>query len=200
VLVVNRASFERRWSDDRADLLRITYQPGEDGSAVRRAIAAQMAGSQPALISTRAELVAEARQAIDSFVVFTRITAIMAAAVAFINVVTALVISVAERARELALLRVLGAVDAQINRLVIVEAVIVTMGGLALAVPVGAGLAWLFTRALMTAYFGFYMRPAYAYDLLLTLTVVLPLVAAFAAWLTARRAAAARPQFALGHE
>jgi hypothetical protein len=32
------------------------------------------------------------------------------------------------------------------------------------------------------------------------LTVVLPLVAAFAAWLPARRAAAARPQFALGHE
>jgi putative ABC transport system permease protein len=199
VVLVNRHTFERYWRDDRVDVFRVTFAPGADREGVTRAVEGGLT-SHPALVTSRAQIVADAGQAIDSFIQFTRITAFMAAAVAFINVVTALLISVAERTRELAILKTLGAVRRQIMRVVLVEAIIMTMGGLALAAPLAVPLAWFLSRSIMETYFGFYVAPSYDYELLLLMAVSLPVVATLAAWLPARRAAAAPAVPALAHE
>jgi putative ABC transport system permease protein len=199
VVLVNRRVFDRYWNDDRVDVFRVTFDHGADDARVMRAVMDTLK-SHPALVSTRAQMLEDAGQAIDSFTVFTRITAVMAAAVAFINVVTALLISVAERVRELAILRTLGAISRQIVAIVLVEALIMTLGGLLLAAPLGAPLAWLFSRSVTEIYFGFYMPPHYPYGLLLVLALSMPVVAVLAAWLPARWAASVEPVRALAHE
>ena len=200
VVAVPRSVFEGYWGDERVDQVWVTFEPSADRSALTTAIAARLADGHPALLSTRDELVGSARQAIDRFVVFTRVTALMAAGVAFVNVLASLIISVALRRREISLLKTLGGTRSQVVGAVVGEAVILAMVALCVAAPMGAALAWFFSRALVELYFGFYVRPQYAYDLLLMLVVALPVVASLAAWLPARHAVAIRPLEVLSHE
>lgn len=185
---LDRAYFLKLWKDDRVDIFDVSVVPGADAGQVRKAITAILAGKYPALVSTRAEFTAEINKAIDAFYALTKITVLLALIVAFLGIVTALLISVAERTREIGILKALGAIPSQIGRSIVVEALALAFAGLLLALPAGNLFAVFMEGAIAEFFTGWRMPHHYPWDILAQLLVALPLISALAAWIPARQA------------
>jgi putative ABC transport system permease protein len=186
---LDRPIFVELWADDRVDVYDISVAPGADPGQVRDAIRAELAGKMPALISTRREFAAEITTAIDAFYNLVKITVFLAVLVAFLGIVTALLISVVERTREIGILKALGALGPQLRRSVVCEALVIALCALALALPVGNLLAYFMETTVAEHFAGWRMPHRYPWVILGQLLVALPLVSAFAAWVPARQAA-----------
>lgn len=185
---LDRAHFLRLWKDDRVDIFDVTVVRGADVGQVRDAIRARLAGRFPALVSTRQEFTAEIGKAIDSFYALTRITVFLALLVAFLGIVTSLLISVAERTREIGILKALGALPSQIGRSIVVEALALALTGLLLALPAGNLFALFMEGAIAEFFTGWRMPHHYPWEILAQLLIALPLISALAAWIPARQA------------
>lgn len=185
---LDRAHFLRLWKDDRVDIFDVSVVRGADVGQVRDAIRVKLAGRFPALVSTRQEFTAEIRKAIDAFYALTRITVFLALLVAFLGIVTALLISVAERTREIGILKALGAVPSQIARSIVLEALALALTGLLLALPAGNLFALFMEGAIAEFFTGWRMPHHYPWEILAQLLIALPLISALAAWIPARQA------------
>lgn len=187
-VMLDRTRFLELWKDDRVDIFDVSVSPGADVGRVRDAVRAKLAGKFPALVSTRQEFTAEIGKAIDAFYALTRITVFLALLVAFLGIVTSLLISVAERTREIGILKALGGLPSQIARSIVLEALALALTGLVLALPAG-NLFALFMEGAIAEYFtGWQMPHHYPWEILAQLLIALPLISAFAAWIPARQA------------
>ena len=187
-VLMDRSMFLRYWKDDRVDVFDVSVIPGTSVGQVRELIHAKLAGRYPSLVSTRQEFTAEITKAIDAFYALTRVTIFLALGVAFLGIVTALLISVAERTREIGILKALGAIPAQLARSVILEALLLALVGLVLAIPAGSLFASFMEGPLAELFTGWIMPHQYPWDTLMQLLVALPLISALAAWIPARQA------------
>lgn len=185
---LDRAQFLRLWKDDRVDIFDVSVVRGANVGQVRDAIRAKLAGRFPALVSTRQEFTAEIGKAIDAFYALTRITVFLALLVAFLGIVTSLLISVAERTREIGILKALGALPSQIGRSIVVEALALALTGLLLALPAGNLFALFMEGAIAEFFTGWRMPHHYPWEILAQLLIALPLISALAAWIPARQA------------
>ncbi len=197
---LDRAVFTKRWRDDRVETFDVNLVQGADPGAVRSRVRALLGGRMPALISTRREFIAEIARAIDAFYALVKVTVLLALAVAFLGVVTSLLISVAERRREIGILKSLGALGVQIGRSVALEGVVLSLLGLALALPLGDVMARFMETRVVEVVTGWRMPHTWPAALVLGLAVALPVVSALAAWLPARRAARLKVTEAIGYE
>ncbi len=148
-----------------------------------------------------AELVTQVQEALSFITTFLLVFAGIALVVGSFLIVNTFTILVAQRTRELALLRALGARRRQVSRTVLIEALVVGVVGSTLGLFGGLGLA-RGIQALMSA-IGLDLAgatlalsprtvvAAYAVGVLVTL---------FAAWLPARRASAVPPVAAMADE
>ena len=185
---LDRARFLGLWKDDRVDIFDVSVVRGADVGQVRDAIRMKLAGKYPALVSTRQEFTAEIGRAIDTFYALTRVTVFLALLVAFLGIVTSLLISVMERTREIGILKALGAFPAQIARSIVLEALLLALTGLVLALPAGNLFALFMEGAIAEFFTGWRMPHHYPWEILAQLLVALPLISAFAAWIPARQA------------
>lgn len=188
MVLMDRTQFLRLWKDDRVDIFDVSINRDADAGQVRNAIRARLAGKYPALVSTRKEFTAEINKAIDAFYALTRVTVFLALLVAFLGIVTSLLISVAERTREIGILKALGALRSQIARSIVLEALALALVGLILAIPAGNLFAAFMEGAIAEFFTGWRMPHHYPWEILGQLLVALPLVSAFAAWIPARQA------------
>lgn len=187
-VMLDRSQFIRYWQDDRVDIYDVSVLPGSNVGQVRDLIRTMLAGRYPALVSTRQEFIAEITKAIDAFYALTRVTLFLALLVAFLGIVSALLISVAERTREIGILKALGAFPAQLARGIVLEALLLALAGLVLALPAGNLFAFFMEGPLAELFTGWIMSHHYPWEILLQLLVALPLISALAAWIPARQA------------
>jgi putative ABC transport system permease protein len=187
-VLLDRTQFLRYWKDDRVDIYDVSVLPGTPVGQVRDFIRTRLSGRYPALVSTRQEFIAEISKAIDAFYALTRVTLFLALLVAFLGIVTALLISVAERTREIGILKALGALPAQLARGIVLEALLLALVGLVLALPAGNLFASFMEGPLAELFTGWIMPHHYPWEILVQLLVALPLISAFAAWIPARQA------------
>jgi putative ABC transport system permease protein len=187
-VLLDRSQFLRYWKDDRVDIYDVSLLPGSSVSQARDLINTRLAGRYPALVSTRQEFTAEISKAIDAFYALTRVTLFLALLVAFLGIVTALLISVAERTREFGILKALGALPSQLARSIVLEALILALVGLALSLPAGNLFASFMEGPLAELFTGWIMPHFYPRDILGQLFVAMPLISALAAWIPARQA------------
>ncbi len=197
---LDRTVFLERWRDDRVDVFDVNLAKGVDPGAVRGRIRELLGGRMPALVSTRREYIAEVARAIDAFYGLVQMTVLLALVVAVLGIVTSLLISVAERRREIGILKSLGALGAQIGRSVALEGVVLSLVGLALALPLGELMARFMETTVIELFTGWRMPHTWPAALVLTLTVALPVVSALAAWFPARQAARVKVTEAIEYE
>ena len=200
MVLIDRTLFLRLWKDDRVDIFDVSVVPGADVESVRNAITTLLAGKYPALVSTRAEFTAEINKAIDAFYALTRITVFLALIVAFLGIATSLLISVAERTREIGILKALGALRGQLGRSIVVEALALALTGLVLAIPAGNLLALFMEGGIAEFFTGWRMPHHYPWEILVQLLILLPLISAVAAWVPARQAGKLKITEAIGYE
>lgn len=199
-VIMDRSLFLRLWGDDRVELYEVSVAPGGNANQLRDLIRGKLAGKYPALVSTRKEFVAEIGKGIDAFYALMQITVLLALAVAFLGIVSSLLISVAERTREVGILKALGAVPSQISRGIVIEALLLSLVGLVLAIPFGNFYASFLEGTIAETYAGWRMPHSYPWQVLAQLLVSLPLISALAAWLPARRAAGLRVTESIEYE
>ncbi|TGU74203.1 FtsX-like permease family protein [Geomonas terrae] len=197
---LDRKVFLKHWQDDRVDIYDVSVTPGTDPGKVRDTIRARLSGRYPALISTQREFKEEIGKAIDAFYAVMRITVFLALGVAFLGIVTSLLISVAERTREIGILKALGALPGQIARSVVLEALVLALVGLVVALPAGNLFASFMEGPVARAFTGWAMPHHYPWEVLGQLLVLLPLVSFLAAGIPARQAAAVKVTEAVGYE
>jgi putative ABC transport system permease protein len=141
-LFVNRADFVRHWGDDKVDMFDIYLKPGSDEHQVRQKVLRQFGAEYGLVIQTRTELQAHIDSMIERLygIAYGQLVVVML--VAALGVVTALLISVLQRRREMGLLRAIGASQVQIVRSVLAEAALMGVIGTAIGLLVGIPMEW----------------------------------------------------------
>jgi putative ABC transport system permease protein len=110
---------------------------GVDPVAAKSAIEAALTDFPQATVQTSSEFVAEQRAQVDT--VLNIVTALLAVAIifSFVGIAITLALSVFERTREIGLLRAIGMNRRQLRRSIRLEAVIVSLFGVAVGIVVG---------------------------------------------------------------
>ncbi|TWD84465.1 putative ABC transport system permease protein [Kribbella amoyensis] len=125
----------------------VSVQPGQDHEAVRQAVANEL-GSGPYTVRTAAQVSADGKNALDDvFGGFSTVLILFAALALFVGaflIVNTFAMVVAQRSRELAMLRAIGASRSQVTGTVLAEAVVIgavgSTAGLVLGIAVAGGI------------------------------------------------------------
>ena len=200
MLFTDAAATELLAAPGQADAIAVTADPGI--AQVDLAAAVQAAVGDDVEVITGAELIAEDQESMAELLAgmatIMTVFAFVAVLVAAFIINNTFAITVAQRTREMAVLRALGASGRQVQRSVLAEALVV--GGLASAVGLAAGIGVAAGLRQLMSVFGFDMPEgptvirASALALSFGVGVIVTVVSA---WLPARRAARIAPVAAL---
>ena len=198
---MNRALYVERWKDDSIDILDVMLEPGVDREAAAAAIRQRLADSNNRLfILTAADLKQVIDRVLDQFFGLLYIQLAIALLVAVLGVANTLVISVAERRRELGILKALGTERRQVVRLIVAEALTISAVGGLLGYLIGSYLIRFSGTALTANISGWSLAYTFPWALAVSLIVLLTLVTVAAAIYPARLALRVSPAEALVYE
>jgi putative ABC transport system permease protein len=162
-LVVNRALYLKHWEDPRVDLFDVYLAAGADGrsvQSVQESILKAHGAEYGLYVLRRDEVQGHIDETIEQLYGIALGQQIAVMFVAGLGVVTALLISVLQRQRELGLLRAIGASRAQVLRSVLAEALLMGVLGTLIGLAVGVPLQWYALRVVMVEETG-YSFPVY---------------------------------------
>ncbi len=192
-VVMDRRLYRRFWDDDKVTVFGLYLLPGADGELVRRSIVRLFTEEEreavpPAVIRNK-DLRHEILEIFDRTFVLTYVLEIIAVLVAVLGIVNTLVTAVLERRREFATLQAIGASTAQVERLVLWEAVYLGIIGAVLGVAGGLVLAWILIYVINKQSFGWTIRMTVPVGILLQALVLAIVTAWIAGYFPARWAA-----------
>jgi putative ABC transport system permease protein len=152
---VDRARYARLFGDDLIDICHVFMRPNPAGSALGGRPVQQYAAAHGLVVTDKDSLQKFLSELINRIYLLAYLQQIVVGAVAALGVVTALLISVLQRKRELGLLLALGATPGQVLRSVLAEAVLMGAFGTVLGVLIGLPLEWYVLRVVMVEESGF---------------------------------------------
>ena len=126
-IFMERELYKRYWKDDAVDFVDITLKPGQNATAVKHEIEQMTAGSEHALVYTNVEFRNWIGTLVDKFFVLNYMQLVIAVIVAVAGIANTLIISVAERHREFGIIRAIGGYQAQIRKMVLLEALSISI-------------------------------------------------------------------------
>ena len=143
-IFIDRALYKKYWHDDAADFFFVTLNSGVDPVAAKRQIQKLTSNTVHAFVYTQVEFKRWVYGLVDQFFVLNYMQLVIAVIVSMLGIVNTLMISISERKREIGIIRAIGGLRAQIRKLILLEAVAISIVGVA----VGA-LAGMFTTEFM---------------------------------------------------
>ncbi|MGO1294388.1 MAG: ABC transporter permease, partial [Cellulosimicrobium funkei] len=123
------------------EMLFLDTEPGADLAAVRAAVTDAVAPYVVASVLDADEFAADVAGQVESVLAIVYALLGLSVLVAVLGIVNTLALSVAERTREIGLLRAVGLGRAQLATTIVIESVLVAVFGTAVALAVGPGLA-----------------------------------------------------------
>jgi putative ABC transport system permease protein len=187
-VLMDRALYKQYSRDDAVDVFDVNLQPGAEPQTIQLRIQRLLVGNQFAFVYTNREYKQWIIGLVDQFFRLNYAQMVVAILIAAIGIVNTLIISIAERKREIGVIRAIGGTRWQISKMVLLEAVAITIVGVVASILKGL-LDTYFAVRTGAAVLGGYTIPYY-----FPLTVIgaaLPLalgIALVAAWWPARRA------------
>ncbi|MGL6094396.1 MAG: FtsX-like permease family protein, partial [Fimbriiglobus sp.] len=151
-IFMDRAVYARLFGDDRVDILHV-YLAADSGSGGESV--AKLAADRGLAVLDRTTMRRLLSEILDRLNTLAYLQQIVVGVVASLGVVTALLISVLQRKRELGLLLAVGATPAQVVRSVLAEAVLMGAFGTVLGVLIGVPLEWYILRVILVEESGF---------------------------------------------
>jgi putative ABC transport system permease protein len=149
-VIMDRASYARRTGDDLIDVCHVFLKPGANPKPVE-----DYAGKYGLFATDREALRNFLSELINRVYLLAYVQQVVLGLVAALGVVTALLISVLQRKRELGLLLAVGATPAQVLRTVLAEAVLMGVFGTALGLLIGLPMEWYVVRVVLVEETGF---------------------------------------------
>lgn len=186
-VLMERSLYRQYWKDDAVNFFDVNLQPGVDPQAVRLAIQSLLTGNHQALVYTNSEYKQWIVRLVDQFFMFNYTQMAVAILVAAIGIANTLIISVAERKREIGVIRAIGCTRRQLRRMVLLEAVSIAVVGMVASVLKGM-LDTYFAVRTGAAVLGGYTIPFYFPWTMIIAALPLAFgIALAAAWWPARR-------------
>lgn len=149
-LFMDRAKYAELFGDDLIDICHVFLKPGAGSKPVE-----DYAARYGLFATDRAALRKFLSELITRVYLLAYIQQVVVGVVAALGVVTALLISVLQRKRELGLLLAVGATPAQVLRTVLAEAVLMGLFGTALGLLIGLPMEWYVVRVVLVEETGF---------------------------------------------
>lgn len=188
VILINRKNFEQHWHDPRVMSVALYLKPGVELDRVATDLRARFNTRGEFLIYSNRSL---RERVFEIFGQTFRITGVLrsiAVVVAVIGIFLTLTTLIAERERELGVLRALGASRAQIGALVLGESALIGALASALGVIAGLVLSLVLTWVINKAFFGWTIQLAIPWATVVATPLWIVLAALLAGVLPARRA------------
>jgi putative ABC transport system permease protein len=153
-LFVDFNTYRHEFGDTPPDILHVFTRP-DAAAKVRETIARKWGGEDGLIVTSRDELRPMVRDTIRRLYGLAYAQELVVSVVAALGVVTALLISVLQRRRELGLLRAVGASQGQVLRSVLTEAVLMGLIGAVIGLCYGLPLEWYAVRVVLYEETGF---------------------------------------------
>ena len=199
-VLMDRALYKQHWHDEAVNVFDVNLQPGADSAAVQLALRRLLMGNQQAFVYTNSEYKQWIVGLVDHMFKLNYAQMVVAVLVAAIGIVNTLVISVAERKREIGVIRALGGTRRQTRRMILLEAVAIAVVGIVAGVLKGL-LDTYFAVRTGAAVLGGYTIPFYfPWAMLLAALPVAFGIALLSAWWPARQAVSMNVVKALNYE
>lgn len=197
---IDRSVYDAHWRDTSADCLMIYLDHNADPNTVKQAIQLLTATQQQALIYTNQEYKHWLSDLIGQFFALYYIQIVIAILVAAIGIINTLTISVSERRRELGVMRAIGGLRSQIRKIVLLEAMALTMIGVITGAASSAFNTYFLVHTAATVISGDSLPFRFPGYLILMSIVPAILLALAAGWWPAHRATRVRVIEALSYE
>jgi putative ABC transport system permease protein len=159
-IIMHRRDYLEHWQDTSADLFEIYLRPNVDPDDAKAKIEARMGAAFDVHPLTRTELKERIDEMIERLYRIALGQEIVVVLVAALGVVTALLISVLQRKREMGLLRAIGASRMQVVYLVLAEAALMGIFGSILGILFAIPLQWYALQVVFLEETG-YLFPVY---------------------------------------
>lgn len=156
LVMVDRTQQGAEFGVSGVDVFSVTAPPGADSDQLARSISqAPWAADQALVVVPRRALRAHILGMVGRLYGVAYVQEVTAAVVAALGVGMALLISVLQRRRELGLLRAVGATPSQAVRVVLAEAGLMAVVGIAFGLAIGTALEWYVLRVVLLEETGF---------------------------------------------
>ena len=182
------AVYERFFGSNAIEMIGIVLESSANREQVREKISALLPSGAPSLIVDPSQISAHIRGMVDHWQRASFLQAVAVFPIAVLAVVSFLVVSLASRQRQFAILEALGASPAQIRRCVQTEAFALGLAGSLLGLALGPLLQLFLLGSIQQTLLGFNLPFHFDWKLALGLLAAGPIGAVLAAWIPARGA------------
>lgn len=188
VIVMDRPVFARYFGERPPTSAAVYLRAGADPEVVRRDILDTLDEGHRAFIYTNRTLRAEVLRIFDSTFAITYALELIAIVVAMLGVAGTLLTLVLERRRELRMLRLIGALKRQVQRVVVIEAALIGTTSMIIGLVTGLALSLLLVYVINVQSFGWTIQFRVPWLFLAQVSLAVIAATAIAGFLPARKA------------
>jgi putative ABC transport system permease protein len=188
IVYLSQRSFVQFWHDDRVNGVAVYLKNAGSGEAVTEAFRQQFSRDGQFMIHSNRSLRTRVFEIFDQTFAVTYVLRTIAIIVAITGIFLSLTILIAERSRELAIVRAIGGSRGQIRRLLLWETALLGVLAAAIGVASGLCLALVLTGVINRAFFGWTIQLAFPWRSLALTPLWIFAAAVFAGILPAWRA------------
>src|ERR1700733_8215019 len=199
-IFMDRALYKQYWKDDSVDFIDITLNPGVDPLLIKQQIERLTANQEHAFVYTNAEFRGWVFGLVHQFFLMNNIQLIVAILVATLGIVNTLIISVSERRREIGIIRAIGGLRAQIRKMVLLEAVAISIVGVLTGAVAALFNTYFMVHTVGMALAGYTVPFFYPWLMILVTLPIVMVISLLAGWWPASRAAQVKVIEAIGYE
>lgn len=199
-IFLDRALYKKYWKDDAVDFIDVNLKPGEDATTVKREIERLTYGTDHALVYTNAEFREWIGSLVDQFFLLNYMQLVVAVIVAIMGIVNTLIVSIMDRRREFAIVRAIGGYRSQIRKMVLLEAVAISIVGVMVGALAAVFNIQFLSRTVSTVLAGYDVPFYFPWVLVLETLPAVVVVSLLAAWIPARHAMQMPVIEAIGYE
>jgi putative ABC transport system permease protein len=196
----DRELYKRYWSDPGVDIIDIIASKGANVAALKQDVQRAVKGQHRAFIYTNTEYKKFILDLINGFFVLNYMQMAVAIIIAALGIVNTLIISVAERKRELGVLRAIGGLRSQVRNMILLEAAAIAFVGVLSGAIAGLFNTYFLVRTAATMIGGFTIPFRFPLAIVLIALPLALLIALAAAWWPARKAVNLNVVEAIGYE
>jgi putative ABC transport system permease protein len=188
VILVDRAIYRRHWLDQGLNSLAVYLKPGVTPEEAQDRFRPLVAPAGDLVVYSNRQLRAQVFAIFDQTFAVTNLLEVVGLLVSGLGIFLNLLILVAERRREIGILRAVGARRGQLFAILLAEAALIGGLGAFLGLAAGLALAAVLTWVINIAFFGWTIGWDTPWLFLLTLLPAVVATAVAAGWLPARQA------------